>query len=251
LYSNKNKGKIMSKLYNVLVVDDERLARKELSNMLSEYDCVNTIYNAEDVNSAMTMIEKHAPDLIFLDIQMPGESGFDLLNKIDYKGKVIFATAFDEYALRAFEVNALDYLLKPITHERLKKALDRLEEETPKKSNFEYNLQFDDRLFLTIGVKQVFIKVSSIIVIQSDGDYTQVITSCTNNGLVSKSMKEWENRLPQNYFCRIHRTTIINLEFVDKIEKWFNYSFKVYLKGIAEPYIISRRYSKQLKEKFG
>ncbi len=242
---------MMSNKYDILVIDDERLARKELINMLSEYDFANSIHEAEDVNSGITIIEEHKPNLIFLDIQMPGESGFDLLNRIDYQGKVIFATAFDEYALRAFEVNALDYLLKPITHERLKKAIDKLDQEIPQQNNTEFGLKYDDRLFLTIGTKLTFIKVSSIISIESDGDYTRIKTNESNHGLVSKSMKEWENRLPQNYFCRIHRTTIINLEYVDKIEKWFNYSYKVYLKGIEEPYIISRRYAKQIKEKFG
>lgn len=241
-------GKIQ---YKVLVVDDERLARKELINMLSKYDCIKSIHEAEDVSSAIKMIEKVNPNLIFLDIQMPGDSGFDLLNKIDYKGKVIFATAFDEYALRAFEVNALDYLLKPITHDRLKKAIERLETESPKEPKFDFNLKLDDRLFLTVGTKLGFIKVGSIIAIESDGDYTKIKTTDGNNGLVSKSMKEWESRLPQNYFSRIHRTTIVNLEFVEKIEKWFNYSYKIHLKGIDEPYIISRRYAKQLKEKFG
>lgn len=240
-----------SKHYNVLVVDDERLARKELINMLTEYECIDSIHEAEDVNSAIHMIHKENPNLIFLDIQMPGDSGFDLLNKIDYKGKVIFATAFDEYALRAFEVNALDYLLKPITHQRLEKAIEKLDKVNTDAPNYEFGLKFDDRLFITVGTKLVFIKVNSIIAIESDGDYTRIITAEGNNGLVSKSMKEWENRLPKNYFCRIHRTSIINLEFIEKIDKWFNYSYKVNLKGVSEPYIISRRYAKQIKERFG
>lgn len=236
--------------YNVLVVDDERLARKDLISMLSDYECIETINEAEDVNSAIQMIEKVDPNLIFLDIQMPGDSGFDLLNKTDYKGKIIFATAFDEYALRAFEVNALDYLLKPITHQRLKKAIEKLDTEIKADSKFEYTLKPDDRLLLTVGTKLVFIKVNSIIAIESDGDYTRIITNDGNKGLVSKSMKEWESRLPVNYFCRIHRTTIINLEQIEKIDKWYNYSYKVILKGIDKPYVISRRYAKQLKEYF-
>ncbi|OFX86899.1 MAG: hypothetical protein A2W99_04065 [Bacteroidetes bacterium GWF2_33_16] len=236
--------------YKVLVVDDERLARKDLISMLSEYECIESIHEAEDVSSAIKMIEKINPNLIFLDIQMPGDSGFDLLDKIDYNGKVIFATAFDEYALRAFEVNALDYLLKPITHERLKKAIERLESGSVEESNLEYKLKYDDRLFMTLGTKLVFIKVSSIIAIESEGDYSRINTNEGNSGLVSKSMKEWESRLPQNYFCRIHRSTIINLEYVEKIDNWFNYSYKLTLRNIKEPYIISRRYAKSLKEKF-
>jgi len=237
--------------YKALVVDDERLARKELIGMISEYSCISSIHEADDVSSAIKMIELVKPNLIFLDIQMPGETGFDLINRIDYSGKIIFVTAYDQYAIRAFEVNAIDYLLKPVTPERLKKSIDKLEKETIKPAETDYNLKYDDRLFLTLGNQLLFVKISSIVSIESEGDYTKIITSEGKKGLVSKSMKEWELRLPANYFCRIHRATIVNLEYIDKIEKWFNYSYQLHLKNIEEPYIISRRYAKQLKEKFG
>jgi two-component system LytT family response regulator len=237
--------------YIALVVDDERLARKELIGMLSEYSCIKSIHEADDVSSAKKMLEQIKPNLIFLDIQMPGETGFDLINQIDYSGKIIFVTAFDEYAIRAFEVNAIDYLLKPVTPERLQKSINKLEKETIKPAETDYNLKYDDRLFLTLGKQLSFVKISSIISIESEGDYTKIITNDGKKGLVSKSMKEWELRLPASYFCRIHRATIVNLEYIDKIEKWFNYSYQLHLKDIEEPYIISRRYAKQLKEKFG
>jgi len=237
--------------YNALVVDDERLARKELISMLSEFACIKSIHEADDVSSAKEMIDQVKPNLIFLDIQMPGETGFDLINQIDYSGKIIFVTAFDEYAIRAFEVNAIDYLLKPVTPERLQKSIDKLEKETIQPIDTDYNLKYDDRLFLTLGTQLLFVKIGSIISIESEGDYTKLILNNGKRGLVSKSMKEWENRLPKNYFCRIHRTTIINLELIEKIEKWFNYSYKVKLKDVDEPYIISRRYAKQIKERFG
>lgn len=237
--------------YNALVIDDERLARKELIGMLSEFSCIKSIHEADDVSSAVKMIESVNPNLLFLDIQMPGETGFDLINQIDYTGKIIFVTAYDQYAIRAFEVNAMDYLLKPVTPERLQKSINKLEKESIKPIETDYNLKYNDRLFLTIGTQLLFVKISSIISIESDGDYTKVFTSEGRKGLVSKSMKEWELRLPANYFSRIHRATIINLEFVENIEKWFNYSYRLHLKGIEEPYIISRRYAKQLKEKFG
>jgi two-component system, LytTR family, response regulator len=242
----------MDKLeYNALVVDDERLARKELISMLSEFACIKTIHEADDVKSALKMIETVNPNLIFLDIQMPGETGFDLINQIEYLGKIIFVTAYDQYAIRAFEVNAMDYLLKPVTAERLQKSINKLEIETVKPANTDYNLDYDDRLFLTIGTQMLFVKISSIIAIESEGDYTMIYTKEGQKGLVSKSMKEWELRLPKNYFCRIHRATIVNLEFVENIEKWFNYSYRLNIKGKDEPYIISRRYAKQIKEKFG
>ncbi len=242
----------MSKVeYNALVVDDERLARKELISMLSEFACIKTIHEADDVKSALKMIETVNPNLIFLDIQMPGETGFDLLNQIEYSGKIIFVTAYDQYAIRAFEVNAMDYLLKPVTAERLQKSINKLEKEKVKPVETEYNLNYDDRLFLALGSQMLFVKISSLITIESEGDYTMVYTKEGQKGLVSKSMKEWELRLPTNYFCRIHRATIVNLEFVENIEKWFNYSYRLHIKGKEEPYIISRRYAKQIKEKFG
>ncbi|MDA3953339.1 MAG: LytTR family DNA-binding domain-containing protein [Bacteroidales bacterium] len=237
--------------YIALVVDDERLARKELIGMLSDYTCIKEIHEADDVSSAIKMIDHVKPNLIFLDIQMPGETGFDLLNQIEYAGKIIFVTAYDQYAIRAFEVNAMDYLLKPVTEERLKKSINKLEKEKIKPAETEYNLKYNDRLFLTLGSQLSFIKISSIITIESEGDYTRVYIKEGKKGLVSKSMKEWELRLPANYFCRIHRATIVNLEFVENIEKWFNYSYRLHLKGKEEPYIISRRYAKQIKEKFG
>ena len=237
--------------YITLVVDDERLARKELIGMLSEYSSIKSIHEADDVSSAKKMLDKVKPNLIFLDIQMPGETGFDLINQIDYSGKIIFVTAYDQYAIRAFEVNAIDYLLKPVTPERLQKSINKLEKETIKPAETDYNLKYDDRLFLTLGTQLSFVKISSIISIESEGDYTKIITNDGKKGLVSKSMKEWELRLPANSFCRIHRATIVNLEYIDKIEKWFNYSYQLHLKDVEKPFIISRRYAKQLKEKFG
>lgn len=237
--------------YTVLVVDDERLARKELISMLQELSCIKDIHEADDVSSAKKMIESVNPDLIFLDIQMPGATGFDLINQIEYSGKIIFVTAYDQYAIRAFEVNAIDYLLKPVAPERLYKSIDKLENDVFKPVNSDFNLKYDDRLFLTLGNQLVFVKISSIISIESEGDYTKIITCENKKGLVSKSMKEWESRLPSNYFCRIHRGTIVNLEYIENIEKWFNYSYRIHMKNINEPYIISRRFAKQLKEKFG
>ena len=242
--SNKNK-------YKALVIDDERLARRQLIEMLGDYNNISHIYEAEDVKSSIKIINKEQPNLLFLDIQMPGESGFDLLEQIDYDGKIIFVTAYDEFALRAFEVNALDYIMKPVTPERLKASIDRLEETSSTENTEHKSLQLTDRLFLTVGINMHFVNVNSILCVQSDGDYTNIQTLEGLQGLVSKSMNEWDQRLPKNHFTRIHRSTIINLNYIEKIEKWFNYSYRVFLKNVDEPFIISRRYAKQLKEKYG
>jgi two-component system LytT family response regulator len=241
----------MNKALNVLVIDDERLARRDLISLLGAYEHVHVVGQADDVPSAVRAIERLNPDVIFLDIQMPGSSGFDLLEKADVEAQVIFVTAYDEYAIRAFEVNALDYLLKPVHPDRLAKALEKLEiqeQATPARIR---RLDYDDRLFLMLGRHFKFLKVNSIQSVTAAGDYSEVLTSDGMKGLTLKSMKEWEGRLPARHFLRIHRSTIINMEFVDRVEEWFNYSFKVYLKGLEEPYVISRRYATRLKEKLG
>lgn len=236
--------------YKAIIVEDERLARKELISLLAEFDSIEVVGEAWDVPSAIECIKALHPDIIFLDIQMPGESGFDLLEKIDFSGHVIFVTAFDEYAIRAFEVNALDYLLKPVSPQRLQTTISRIENggdlQTAKKE-----LKYDDRLFLMVGNHMRFFKIADIICIQAVGDYSKVLLTRSPSGLVLKTMTEWEKRLPANCFSRIHKSTIINLEFVEKVEKWMNYSYRVYLKEIKDPMVLSRRYARQLKERLG
>lgn len=232
-----------------VIVDDERLARKDLISLLKEQDNIEVVAEAADVPSAIETISEFKPDIIFLDIQMPGESGFDLLEKLKTDAKVIFVTAYDEYAIRAFEVNALDYLLKPVNPERLQKALERIfvEEESDEQPLRELN--YEDHLFLLLDNSMRFLKVNTILYISAAGDYSEIFTNVGNKHLALKSMKEWEDRLPHQHFCRIHRSTIINLNHVDRLEEWFNYSYRVYLKGIREPFIMSRRYASKLKHK--
>ncbi len=239
------------KKFKALIIDDERLARKELISMLGEYDNIEVSGEADDVPSAIKAITKYNPDILFLDIQMPGETGFDLINKIDYEGDVVFVTAYDEYALRAFEVNAMDYLLKPISHKRLKKSIDRIAKGEKPSPPVKKQLDYNDRLFITVGNSMKFLKINSIISISAAGDYSEVTTIDLKKGLVLKSLKEWEERLPENFFCRIHRSDIINMEYTEKVEKWFNYSYRIKMKGIEEPFILSRRYAKKLKELMG
>jgi two-component system, LytTR family, response regulator len=241
----------MKKPLSALIVDDERLARKDLISLLKAHDQVAVVGEADDVPSAIRAIEKLNPDVIFLDIQMPGDSGFDLLERVDVEARIIFVTAYDEYAIRAFEVNALDYLLKPVHPDRLAKALEKLElqeQEPPARTR---QLDFDDRLFLMLGRHFKFLRVNSILTVTAAGDYSEVLTSEGTKGLTLKSMKEWEARLPPQHFVRIHRSTIINMEAIDRVEEWFNYSFQVFLKGVKEPYVISRRYATRLKDKLG
>lgn len=241
----------MKKKISAIIIDDERLARKELASMLSDFSNITVVAEADDVPSAIEQIELHSPDVIFLDIQMPGESGFDLLNKIDKQLKVIFVTAYDEYAIKAFQINALDYLLKPINPERLKNSLERIESEEKEAKEFLESINYDEHLLITINSKLKFIPVKSIVAISSAGDYSNLVFANGKKGLTLKTMKEWEKRLPTNHFSRIHRSNIINLNYVDHIEEWFNNSFKVYLNKSSLSLIMSRRYVANLKNKMG
>jgi two-component system, LytTR family, response regulator len=240
----------MSQSFRALLVDDERLARKELRSMLSEHPSVEVVGEAENVEQARKLIGAQQPQVVFLDIQMPGESGFALLEKVAADFKVIFVTAFDAYAIRAFEVNALDYLLKPINPERLARAIERLSAAEIPQPQTARKLEYEDRLFIEIDERSRFLKINNIVCISAAGDYSEVITSDGEKSLVLKSLKEWEDRLPEKYFTRIHRSTIINMEYIERIVGWFNRSYQVHLKHLEEPLTMSRRYAVKLKLKF-
>jgi two-component system LytT family response regulator len=240
----------MKKKYKAIIVDDERLARRDLLSLLSTHPNIEVVGEADGVASAIELLKEKDPDIIFLDIQMPGESGFDLLEKVDLKAHVIFVTAFDEYAIRAFEVDAIDYLLKPVNPARLQTTMDRLEKEPPIPVESQHRLRYEDVMFLTINTHLKFLKVSSIVCIQAAGDYSEILTAEGKKGLIQKSMAEWEERLPENSFCRIHRSIIINLEYVGRVEEWFNNSYRVYLKGVDAPFTMSRRYASIIKNRF-
>jgi two-component system LytT family response regulator len=234
-----------------IIVDDERLSRKELRLLLSEIDDIEVVGEADSVATAIAVIEQTHPDIIFLDIQLAGESGFDLIDRIDLRSKIIFVTAYDEFALRAFEINALDYLLKPVALTRLRLAINRLSDETKESTIPNKNLNLNDRLFIQFANRFTFLRVKAITHILSKGDYSEVFLNDGTNGLTNKTMQEWEDRLPQNYFCRIHRSTIINLDSVVKVEEWFNTSFRVYLNGVNEPFTMSRRYASIIRSRMG
>lgn len=237
--------------WRTVIVDDERLARKELRSLLAEHPAIEIVAEADSVKTAALLIQSTQPEVIFLDIQMPGASGFQLLEQIDPAIKVIFVTAFDAYAIRAFEVNALDYLLKPINPARLAAAIARLTSSDATPASSLRKLEYSDRLFLEMCGRAQFLKLDQIVCLRAAGDYSEVITPEDKPTLVLKSLKEWDERLPDNHFVRIHRSTIINLEYVECIEGHFNRSYQIHLRHLPEPILVSRRYAAQLKQKFG
>jgi two-component system, LytTR family, response regulator len=239
----------MNKTIKTVIVDDEKLARQDLRAILKDFPEIEIIGEAGNTTEASQLVEKVNPDLIFLDIQMPGKSGFELLEDIKTNAAIIFVTAFDEYAIRAFEVNAQDYLLKPVNKERLSLAIEHLKLKTTTDDETLFKkLDYDDNIFLMVNNIYQFVKVNSIIKINSAGNYSEIYTSSKLKGLILKSMREWELRLPLNHFVRVHRNAIVNLEYVDHIEDWFNYSYHIYIKGLEKPVVMSRRYASKLKE---
>ena len=232
-----------------LIVDDERLARKELMSLLGPHKKIEVIGEATDVDDAIEKINELNPELIFLDIQMPGKTGFDLLESLDTVPKVIFTTAYDEFALKAFEVNALDYLLKPIQPERLEEAIAKLKVEDTKiaRSNEKRSLGKDDQVFVKDGDKCWFVKLSEVRLFESDGNYIKVYFG-SNKPMIHKSLNALDERLDDRTFFRASRKHIINLGWVENIDTWFNGGLLVQLKG-GEKIEVSRRQAARFKEK--
>ena len=237
------------KKHTAVIVDDERLARREMRSLLAEFPQIEIAGEAEDVASAAELIVRFKADIVFLDIQLSGETGFDLLERIGGGVRVIFVTAFDSFAIRAFEVNAVDYLLKPVNPDRLAAAIERLgrREEKPKSAR---PLEIDDRVLVETNGRGFFIQVSEIAHIASAGDYSEMYTTDGRKLLVEKPLREWEERLPAKHFARIHRQSIVNLDLVESIESWFSGGLQLRLKTGGEPLAVSRRFASKLKSSF-
>jgi two-component system LytT family response regulator len=232
-----------------VIVDDERLQRDELRQMLGQHGDIEVVGEAGTVRQAAKLISDISPDVIFLDIQMPGGSGFDLLDLIDTDAGVIFITAYDEYAIRAFEINALDYLLKPVEPDRLALSIDRLCGRTESAADAKRPFRLSDNIYVKTGNRSGILRISRIVSITAAGDYSEVHTSDGKRMLVSKSMREWESRLPANLFQRIHRSIIVSIENIDHIVDHPNTTSEVYMKGETKPLRMSRRRKRMLRKK--
>lgn len=238
----------------VLVVDDERLARKELTNLLSQNDNIEILGEAANVEDAKEKIEALQPEVIFLDIQMPEKTGFDLLEELDHVPLVVFTTAYDEFALQAFQVNALDYLLKPIEPDRLTETLKKLEkkleeikkEEADVREAPKGKLTINDQVFVKDGDKCWFVKLANVRLFESDGNYIKVYFE-NNKPMIHKSLNALNERLDEKSFFRASRKHIINLSWVETIEPWFNGGLVVTLKG-GDRIEVSRRQAARFKD---
>ena len=236
-----------------IIIDDERLARLELRKLLQEFPEVEVIDEATNAEEGVSKIEMHQPDIIFLDIQMPGQTGFDMLSQLEKAPQVIFTTAYDEFALKAFEVNALDYLLKPIEPKRLADAIQKLNggdirEPRPELGGNSNNspLSEHDQVFVKDGERCWFVRLSDIRLFESVGNYAKVFFG-PNKPLILKSLNALEERLDEKTFFRANRKHIVNLRMVDKVEPYFNGGLLLELIG-GEKIEVSRRQTVKFKE---
>jgi len=229
------------------IVDDEWLVRSELKIMLADYAEINVVGEAATVAQAAPLIKAAQPEVIFLDIQLPGATGFDLLEQADITAKIIFITAYDKYAIRAFEVNALDYLLKPISKERLDKAVKKLGTNEPAPVLHNKRVNYDDVIYVIINGVLRFIKPPLLRCLLAEGNYSYLYYADKPRALVSKTLQEWEELLPEKHFVRIHRSTIVNFDYIEKVRKCQNHTQEVYVRGLEQPLVMSRRYTAKLK----
>lgn len=230
-----------------ILVDDERLARKELSTLLNDYDFIEVVDECANVDEALISIQKHQPDLIFLDIQMPEKTGFDLLEELENIPQVVFVTAFDEYAIKAFEVNATDYILKPVDPKRLDQIMNKLEGPKRKTETEQGSkLGYDDQIFIKDGDNCWFVKLSEIRLFESVGNYVKVYFG-DNKPMLLRSLNKIEERLDEKEFFRVNRKHIVNMTWVEKVDSWFSGGLKLTLKN-GEEIEVSRRQSQRFRE---
>jgi two-component system LytT family response regulator len=233
-----------------LIVDDERLARVALKSLLDDHKEVEVVGEADSVAGAVRAITEHHPDIVFLDIEMPDGLGFDLFDEMEVEAKVVFVTAYDQHALRAFEVNALDYLVKPVHPKHVARALERVhdpvdvgeDDGAPPRER----LEVSDMVCLQEAHSMKFTHVNNIVFIVSANEYTEVHLADGKVALVSQRLRRWEQRLP-SCFARVHRSTLINLHHVDQITQ-VDGRWNVYLRERGEPIHMSRRYAKALRQ---
>ncbi len=244
-------------MMRTLLVDDEPPARKELRGLLAAHPSIEIVGEAANATEATKLVMRLQPDLVFLDIEMPGRSGFEWLEQLPLPHPaVIFVTAYDSFALRAFEVNALDYLLKPVSPRRLAEAVARLERQSsgsseipidPIEPEAALSLREDDPVFVREGKRCWFVPVREIILLESVGNHTRIWFRDVKP-LLPRSLATLEARLPASLFLRANRFQIVNRNAIERAESWFGGNLKTILKG-GHSVEFSRRQARILKER--
>jgi two-component system, LytTR family, response regulator len=236
----------------VVIIDDEAPARNLLKEYIAEFEQLEVVAECKNGIEAIGIINIMQPDFIFLDVQMPGKTGFEVLQEIDYIPKVIFSTAYDQYALKAFEVNAVDYLLKPYTKERFANAVHKLlgdvNENLKQVQQLTESLNtktYPERILVEHGSKLISISVTDILWIEADGDYTKLHIA-KQSFLSNKSMNELEQKLNPQLFQRVHRSAIISIAAIKEVHKEASGPQVVLTNGAIVK--VSRTYADALKK---
>lgn len=244
------------KKIKALIVDDERLAREELKLMLKDFPEIEVIAEAKNGEEGIQFNTEYRPDLIFLDVSMPGMTGFEMIKQLDEIPNVVFITAFDEFALKAFEVSALDYLLKPVEPARLKEAIMKIDEKddfssdvkiTPNRQN--RFLTVNDRVFIKDGERCWFVEIAKIRKFESEGNYVKIFFD-TFKPMVLRTLNSFEERLHPEDFFRASRKHLINIHWIDTVENWFNGGLLLTMKD-GEKIEVSRRQAIKFKDELG
>lgn len=231
-----------------ILVDDERLARQGLKELLKEFPEIEIVGEASNADEAVEMVDQLKPELMFLDIEMPEKSGFDLLEELIETPFVIFTTAYNEFAIKAFEVNAMDYLLKPVQASRLREAIGRVRKELADMNMgmSRSRLTFTDQVFIRDGEKCWFVKLSDVRLIESAGNYAKIHFD-KFQPLIHKTLNALDERLNPQQFFRANRQQIINTAFIDRIEPFFNSGFLIYMKD-GSKVEVSRRQAVKFRD---
>jgi two-component system LytT family response regulator len=252
-YQDLSNIKPMSKKIKTILVDDERLARQELKYLLQDYPDIQIIDEAENVDEALEKIHRLQPDLIFLDIEMPEKNGFDLLEELEFIPKIVFVTAYNQYAIQAFESEAMDYLLKPMKSERLSRTIEKIRSDIQQsrvtEAVSEGRLPPEKRIFLKDGEKCYFVRLTEIYMIESVGNYCRFHFG-GNRPMIHRSLNKIQERLDPQIFFRANRQQIINTEYIADIDSYYKGGMKVVLNNGIE-LEISTRNSVAFKEMMG
>jgi two-component system LytT family response regulator len=250
----------MNPKLNAIIIEDEEPARNLLKAYLGKRDDINLLAECENGFEGIKAISEYRPDLVFLDIQMPKLNGFEMLELLDEYPEIIFTTAYDQFAIKAFELNAVDYLMKPFSQDRFHQAIDKVIDRMiakkgskPKLDQLKKQVQEEslthDRIFVKTGNHIDVIPIEDIIYIQAQDDYVELHTP-SGKFLKKETMNTMEKQLPSEIFSRVHRSSIINLSQIHKLEKYGKESYLVILKN-GEKVMVSKSRVKQLKDQLG
>lgn len=242
--------------FSTVIIEDSPIYLKVLEELVRDNKDLEMIASTTEFTEGKAILETMIPDLILLDVEIGEMTSFDLIPFINPQSRVIFVTSHSEYAVKAFEVSAIDYLVKPVTKPRLQQAIQRFKDSMEGNhaqtslEESEEKFSMDQRIMVAADDRYVLLEVSEIMYIEALGNYVQIFVGPEKRLVTYGSIKNWSNRLPEKFFFQIHRSTIINLDHLERIEKYTNDTGRAYLKGKADALEISRNFFSLMKKTF-